>query len=267
MGRTALVTGSTSGIGKAIALKFAENKYSVIVCGRNVQEGMKVLNRVKELSDGIFVKVDLRYKEEIDKLVESVLEHYDRVDVLVNNAGILVYKPLEEITYDEMIDSIRVNFVAPFLLMQKFLPLMKRWGGGVVINISSIAGLSPYPKGGIYCSTKAALISLSKVAALECAQYNIRVVAVAPGLVETRMLYQDAPKSEKDRFREIMASRVPIGRIANPEEIAEFIVYLASERASYITGSVHVIDGGLIAGRREAGIEKKQQFNLPRYII
>lgn len=137
--------------------------------------------------------------------------------------------------------------------MKKIIPVMIKNKGGIIINVASTAGLSPYPYGGLYCSSKSALITLSKVAALEYSKYRVRVIAFAPGLVQTRMLFEGVSDDKKNEYLEKISLNVPLDRIAKPEDVAEIIVFLASDKAWYITGSVVVADGGLIAGRMRSG--------------
>ena len=252
--RAALVTGSTSGIGRAIAIELAREGASVIVTGRNESAGKEIEKYIKsEGGEAYFIKADLTRYSDIDKLFNEALSHFGQIDILVNNAGVEILKPINETRMEEVEHLFRVNFFAAYYLMQKVIPLMRVHDGGVIINIASTAGLSPYPGGGPYCSSKAALISLSKVAALENGAYNIRVVALAPGLVETPMLYEGVPLEIRKSYLESLRKKVLVGRIAKPEDIARVVAFLCSEEAWYINGSVLIVDGGMIAGRRESG--------------
>lgn len=245
-----LVTGGTSGIGLATALKFAGEGYKVLITGRNIEVGSRISREYENIS---FVRADLSRREDLEKLVEEAYRILGGIDILVNNAGVLILKKLEEMELDDFIYTYKVNLYAPFYLMKMVMPRMADQGGGVVINVSSIAGLSPYPKGSAYCSSKAALISLSKALALEYASRNVRVVIVAPGLVKTRMAIESLGGLENV---ERSAKNIPLGFVADPDEIAELIYYLASDKARYVTGSVYVIDGGVIAGRYRSLVEE-----------
>jgi|Deesub1362B_J571_1020462.scaffolds.fasta_scaffold00003_47 NAD(P)-dependent dehydrogenase (short-subunit alcohol dehydrogenase family) len=256
--KRALVTGGTSGIGKAIVEHFWREGAQIVFTGRREELGHNIVDNLGGKRIG-YVKCDLRNPGDIDRLVQEALALLGAIDILVNNAGVLLLGDLEDISYDDFLEVYRVNVFAPFLLMKKILPLMREKRGGVVINISSIAGISPYPRGGVYCSSKAALISLTRVAALEYAGYGVRVVSIAPGLVDTPMLYMNIDQKERDKYREMMKKRVPLGRIASPDEVAELAVYLASDKARQITGSVHVIDGGTIAGRQTSALVEKKE--------
>lgn len=256
-GRNALITGGTSGIGKAMVEVFTEEGANVVFSGRREELGRDIVSRLGR-HNVHYIKCDLRDPGQVEELVNRALDKVGNIDILVNNAGSLLLDHIENITYEDFVDIYKVNLYAPFLLMKMVLPHMKQKGRGVVINISSIAGLSPYPRGGVYCSSKAALISLSKVAALEYAGHGVRVVVIAPGLVDTPMIYLGVAEGERRRYREAMCRRVPLGRIATPREIAELAAYLASDKARQITGSVFVIDGGTIAGRPSAAVVEKE---------
>ena len=248
--RRVLITGGTSGIGLATALKFAGEGDRVVITGRNEEVGYKL---ERENENIFFVKADLSLKNDIDNMVEKAYEELGGIDVLVNNAGVLILKKLEDMELDDFIYTYKVNLYAPFYLMKRIMPRMAEEGGGVVINVSSIAGLSSYPNGSAYCSSKAALISLSKALALEYASRNVRVVVVAPGLVKTRMAIESLGGLEAVGKA---AKNIPLGFVAEPEEIAELIFYLSTDKARYVTGSVFVIDGGVIAGRYRSLVEE-----------
>ena len=246
-----MVTGGTSGIGRAIAQRFAEAGDRVIICGRNVEAGTSLARNIGNI---VFYRCDLSIEDDIDRLVQDVYRDYGGIDILVNNAGVLILKPLEEMSYEDFIYTYKVNLFAPFLLMKKIVPMMASNGGGVVINISSIAGISPYPRGSAYCSSKAALISLSRSLALEYARRNVRIVVVAPGLIRTPMAFKDP--NDMDEV-ERASKAIPAGYVADPEEVAELVYYLASDKARYITGSVHVIDGGVTSGRFKSLVDEE----------
>lgn len=255
-GKNVLVTGGTSGIGREIAVRFALEGASVIISGRNEERGMDVVREIEgQGGNAIFVRADLRKYDDIMKLIDNVMKNVSKLDVLVNNAGVLHLNYIEDLTLDQWNECLMVNLTAPFLLIKGLIPLLK--GGGVIINISSTAGLSGYPTGAAYCSSKAALIMLTKVAALELAKYGIRVIAIAPGVVDTPLIYQGIPGDKVDEYREVIKERVPLKTIGKPIDIAELVLFLSSNRARYITGSVFVIDGGLTAGRKESGISFK----------
>lgn len=247
--RRVLITGGTSGIGYSTALKFAMEGDKVVITGRNRDAGAKIEQEYKNIS---YVYADLSNKDDIERLIDQTYEILGDLDILVNNAGVLILKGLEEMDIDDFIYTYKVNLFAPFHIMKKVLPRMASNGGGIVINVSSIAGISPYPYGSAYCSSKAALISLSKALALEYASKGIRIVVVAPGLVKTRMAIESL--GDLDAL-EKASSKIPLRYVAEPDEIAELIYYLTLDKARYITGSVYVIDGGVTAGRYTSLVE------------
>lgn len=253
MGKRALITGSTSGIGKEIAVRFALEGAKVIVSGRDQERGLSVIKEIESRGGRAhFIKVDLRDFNEIKTFVARVIEKLGGLDILVNNAGVLYLNYIEDLTLDEWNETFTVNLTAPFLLIKMFTPYLR--DGGVIINISSTAGVSGYPKGAAYCSSKAALLMLTKVAALELARYKIRVIAIAPGVINTPMIYQGISSDKLDEYKEVIKSRIPLGIIGEPIDIAELALFLASDKARFVTGSVFIVDGGLTAGRRESGI-------------
>ena len=252
--KNVIVTGATSGIGFATAVSFAKHGANVVGTGRNRSMGDRLMTKIGETGGkGQFIKADIRFRKDMDMLIQESLEFLDGIDILVNNAGVEIYKSIIDSSLDELEDLYKVNLYAPFYLMKNIIPYMIENRGGVIINVASTAGISPYPYGGLYCSSKSALISLSKAAALEYSRYGIRVVAFAPGLVQTRMIFEGVSEDKKNDYLEKLSSNVPLGKIAKPEDIAEIIVFLASDRAWYITGSVVVADGGLITGRMRSG--------------
>lgn len=252
-GKRALVTGSTSGIGRAIAVRMAEEGAKVVVSGRNEAKGREVVGEIASRGgDAVFVRADLRKPREAERLVDEATAALGGLDIVVNNAGVLRLGGIEDLSIDDWEEVLAVNLTAPFVIIRRAVRYMGR--GGVIINISSTAGLSGYPGGAAYCASKAGLIMLSRVASLELAGRGIRVVALAPGVVDTPMIRALAPGGDWEGFSRVVAGRIPLGFIAEPRDIAEVVVFLASDKARYITGSVLVVDGGLIAGRRESGV-------------
>ncbi len=238
-GKVALITGGTSGIGLATAKLFSSEGASVAIMGRDPSKGKAALS---SLSDVTYHRGDVSSEEDARRVVNDVVSLYGRIDILVNAAGAFVSSSIDEISVEDWDRVINVNLRGTFLMTKFSLPHM----GDAIINISSTAGVSPYPRGTAYCSAKAAIIAFSKALALELVDRGIRVNVVAPGLTDTPMLREIAGSYEKMRE---LASFVPLKRIASPEEIAHAILFLASSKASYITGQILVVDGGMTAGR------------------
>ncbi len=238
-GKVALITGGTSGIGLATARLFIKEGAAVSIVGRDEEKGKAALGM---LNDASLHLGDVSKEEDARRIVKEVVGRWGRIDVLVNAAGIFRGAPLEELTVEDWDYVIDVNLRGTFLVTKFALPHM----GEAIVNVSSIAGISPYPRGTAYCSAKAAIIAFSRALALELAERGIRVNVVVPGLVDTPLLRGLAGSEEIFRS---YSSLVPIGRVARAEEVAQAILYLASPLSSYVTGAVLVVDGGITAGR------------------
>lgn len=240
--KVVLITGASRGIGRATAIKFGELGATVIV--NYVKDMNSANNIVKEIKglggNAVSIQADISEKEEIDKLVDLSINQFGRIDILINNAGIVYDREFEDITYDESLKIIRTNMLAPLFLSQKVAPIMVKNGGGNIVNVSSTSGLHDFNPGTAdYAMSKIALQSLTKDLSLKYATQNIRVNAVAPGWVNTDM-NADLPSE----FVDAETDKYHLKRWAEPEEIADSIIYLASDKATYITGQVLIIDGG-----------------------
>jgi len=246
-GRVAVITGGTSGIGLATAKLFASEGAGVALIGRSRERRIEAIRALADSGfEATFHRGDVSREEDVERMVDEVLEAHGKIDVLVNNAGIYRAAPLTELSVEDWDSVIAVNLRGTFLMTKVVLPHMIEAGGGSIVNVSSTAGISPYAKGTAYCASKAAVIAFSRALALEVAERDIRVNVVCPGLTDTPMLRGIAPDEEAYRG---FARLVPLRRIANPEEVARVILFLASDQASYVTGVVYVVDGGMTAGR------------------
>ncbi len=245
-GKVALVTGGSRGIGRAIALTFADAGADVAISSRKLPALEEVAEEIRGKGrKSIALACHIAKKEDSRNLVEKVKNERGRIDILVNNAGTNpYYGPLldaEEWAWDV---TMNVNLKGPFLLSQLVARVMREQGGGSIINIASTAGIIPSDLN-IYSVTKAGLIMLTKVMAKEWGQYRIRVNAIAPGLIKTRLseeLWKESAKEEKE------AKNKALGYLGLPEDIAGAALYLASDASSYLTGETIVVDGGESVG-------------------
>lgn len=245
-GKIALITGAGAGIGRATALKFAEEGAKVVLSDVNVKGGEETADQIKKAGgEGIFVKADISQSKEVKALVGKTVETYGRLDCACNIAGILgSTAPLVEQTEADFDRVVAVNQRGTFLCLQAEIEQMLKNGGGAIANVASVAGLVGNAGISPYVASKHAVNGLTKTAALEYAQQGIRVNAVCPGGVETDMIQSFL----SEEFTEEMLNGMhPIGRIGQPKEIAELMVWLCSDRASFMTGSIVPIDGGFVA--------------------
>ena len=245
--KIALITGAGSGIGRASSLKLASNGAKVVLVDFNKETGEETLNLVKEQGgEGIFVQADVSNTEDVKNYVNKAVETYGRIDVFFNNAGIIQkfapFTSVEESEYDRIMD---VNVKGIFLGMKYVLQVMEKQGHGSVINTASTAGIRAEHSVAVYSASKHAVIGLTKGAALEYANKGIRINALCPGGVQTSLTASVTEQFEKGGYVPEELPNMRMGRYAAPEELAEMVVYLASEKASYMTGSVVVVDGGL----------------------
>jgi NAD(P)-dependent dehydrogenase (short-subunit alcohol dehydrogenase family) len=238
--KTALVTGAARGIGLAAAKRFLADGWQVALLdidGENLQRTSAALGRPNET---IAITCDVADPAGVARALEEVKARFGRLDALVNNAGIAIFKPILEVTYEDWQRVLAVNLTGPFLVTQAAAPLMRDSGGGAIVNITSISGLRASTLRAAYGTSKAGLAHLTKQQAAELASLNIRVNAVAPGPVDTAM----AKAVHTPEIRKDYHDHMPLNRYGLEEELAEAIYFLCSERASYITGQTLAVDGG-----------------------
>ena len=241
-GRTVLVTGASSGIGRETARRMAAAGAAVALAGRDAA----ALESAAEAIDGptSVVVADLSVAEQCVDTVQQALEHHGRIDVVVNAAGIIATDSLESTSLQDWATMMRINLDAPFIIMQAALPSLKEHHGNVV-NISSVTGLRAFPGVLAYCVSKAGLDQLTRCAALELAEDGVRVNAVNPGVVVSN-LHRRSGMQEKayEAFLEHSKTTHPLGRVGEPGDIADAVMYLASDSASWVTGVTLSLDGG-----------------------
>ena len=242
-GRVALVTGASRGIGRAIALGLAEAGADVVLAARKLPDLEAVAQEISQMGrKALPVSANVRHLPEIDNLVKRAVDEFGHIDILVNNAGTNpVFGSVFEIDERAWEVTLGLNLKGYFFLSQAVGKLMRDQGGGNIINVASVDGIRPRIGGAVYSISKAGIIMLTKVLAQEWGQYNIRVNAIAPGLVKTRF---SQALWDNPVIRERAEDNTALGRIAEPEEIIGAALFLASEASSYMTGQTIVLDGG-----------------------
>ncbi len=244
-GKIALVTGASSGIGRATVLKFAGAGARVALIGRDGEALEAVADELaKSGGESFAIAADVTREADAERAITGTVEHFGGLDVLVNAAGSLSSGTLEETTFAVWDGMMNVNLRAVFYLMQLAIPHLEK-GGGNIVNVSSVTGLRAFPGVLAYCVSKAGVDQLTRCAALELAGKKIRVNAVNPGVVRTQVHRRGGMSEEAyAKFLEHSRQTHPLGRVGEAEEIAELILFLASERAAWITGATYSIDGG-----------------------
>ncbi len=249
-GKVALITGGTSGIGSATAIRFAGEGAAVAITGRNSERGEQVVEDiVANGGEALFIRSDVRSSEDCRHAVVQTLERFGKIDVLFNNAGVFHPKSILDCTEEEWDETIDSSLKGAFLMSKYVLPSMIEHGSGSIIHTSSGWGILGGEKAAAYCAAKGGLIVMAKAMAIDHGPDGIRVNCVCPGDVLTPMLPDDAAKRGMswDDYAVGAADR-PLGRIGTAEDIANAALYLASDESSFVTGEALVVDGGGIAG-------------------
>lgn len=247
IGKVAIVTGGTSGIGRATAIAYAREGAKVVVAGRREHEGEETVRLIrKEGGDGVFVATDVAKEVDVKNLVGRTLEKFGRLDFAFNNAGV-EHEPtplLEQktATYEQVMD---INVKGVWLSMKYEIPVMLKAGGGAIVNTSSVAGVIAFPGIEVYAASKHAVIGMTKSAAVEFAKQGIRINAVLPAAIETDMYRRFV--GEKREFIEALKAQHPIGRIGTADEVANVVIWLSSNKSSFVVGHSLLVDGGLTA--------------------
>ncbi|KHJ46512.1 oxidoreductase, short chain dehydrogenase/reductase family protein [Trichuris suis] len=248
---TAIITGASSGIGRGVAKLFAAAGYKLVLCGRNEQElqaTVRLCNSSRPDSDRIATCIgDIAAADACQRIVDEAIGKFKRIDVLVNNAGMLLPgSPPDGLKIEDLKTMMNVNLLSGVELSIKcFRHLMAT--KGCIVNVSSICGIKPLPNWAFYSMTKAAMDMFTKMMALEMAPHGVRVNSVNPGIIPTQVHSRrlDVSKEEIDEYYKTCVSQIPMGKVGTVENIAEMVLFLASDKASYITGQTHIVDGGL----------------------
>ncbi len=244
-GKVVVVTGASSGIGRAAATMFADRGATVVAVGRNEKE-LSSLNKNVQNAKGLIWPhlADMTEMSQLDRIVTETVHNHKQIDVLVNSAGVIKNGSIETTTLDDWDKVLNINLRTVFALTQKCIPYLIETKGNIV-NVSSVAGTRAFPNVLAYCVSKAATDQLTRCSALELAATGVRVNAVNPGVVVTNIHRRGGmDETAYEEFLEHSKETHPIGRVGTPEEVAELICYLASDRASWITGATYAIDGG-----------------------
>jgi len=245
--KVAIITGSTRGIGRAIAIRFAKEGAKVVINGlKSVDRAKEVVKDIEGIGgSAIFVMADASTTEGVDEIIKKAIEKYQRIDIVVCSLGKHEESLALEIGLENWEKTMRINLTSTFLMSTKVAEVMKKQKSGKIITISSKMGMVGAEKSSAYCTAKAGVIMFTKILGIELAKYGILVNGIAPGVTATDPTF--ARFSEDPEIEKRTNKRIPLHRIANPEEIAAAAVFLASEDSSYMTGSILIIDGGWIA--------------------
>ena len=249
-GKVALITGAASGIGRATALLFAREGAAVVIADVNEPGGQSVATEITNSGgQAIFEPADVTRAGDCQRVVERTMREFGGIDVLFNNAGIIRRASVVELSEEDWDRVMAVNVKAIFLLCRQVIPIMASAGGGSIINAASGWGLAGGPRAAVYCASKGAVVLLTKAMAVDHGAQNIRVNCICPGDTDTNMLRNEAQQlgEPNDQFL-AEAARRPLGRVGKAEEIAQAALYLASDAASFVTGTALVVDGGGLAG-------------------
>jgi NAD(P)-dependent dehydrogenase (short-subunit alcohol dehydrogenase family) len=246
--KVVIITGAGNGIGLGIAKDFAKLGASVVIAEINSSAGKRAEKSIrKQGGKALFIQTDISKEEQVKDLIRSVLQSWGKIDVLVNNAGVVVHKSLIDTTMEEWNRQLDVQLTGTFLMSKHVAKhMIERGEGGKIVNISSVSAVMGRVKGGSHCVSKAGLTLLTKVFAMELGEYGINVNAVAPGLIDVPS--QREEENISSEYKNHYLAELPLGRLGKPEDISNMVQFLSSPKADYITGQLYLVDGGLMAG-------------------
>ena len=248
-GRCAIITGGASGIGRATVELFAERGASVVIADINKADGQKSADQINASGgEAIFIRCDVTQAVDCQNTVQAAVDNFGRLDILFNNAGVIRRSDVPGTTEEEWDLVMAVNTKSVFLMSKYAIPVMAEAGGGAIINSGSGWGLKGGGKAVSYCASKAAVVNMTRAMAIDHGGQNIRVNCVCPGDTDTPMLRGEAQQLAQDELDFMTeAAERPLGRYGEPMEVAQAVLFLASEASSYVTGTALVVDGGGIA--------------------
>ena len=248
-GKVALVTGGGTGIGRAIALAFAREGAKVAVAGRRVEKLQETVAELEKIGgEGIAIACDVSSAPDGEKAVQETAARFGRLNVLVNNAGVLKVATIEATSEEEWDRMMTINLKGPFLMSRAALPEFRKAGGGAIVNIGSVLGLVAMKDRAAYCTSKGGVTLLTKAMAVDHAKDNVRANCICPSIVETELvagLFEAS--AEGKALRDARVASIPLGRMGRPVDVAEMAVFLAAEESSWLTGAAIPLDGGLSA--------------------
>ncbi len=246
-GKTALVTGASRGIGKAIAKVLAKSGAQVVCCARNQEPLLQTCSEIENEGGITFpVKANVASTSDRTRLLDQALSRFGGIDFLINNAGIHIDKEALALEDKEFSDLLEVNLFSAFSLSRDIARQMIARGGGRIINMGSVSGQGGGSKQVAYCASKAAIEAMTRSLAVEWAKYNINVNTVAPGYISTDM---SKPVMENERIRNAILRLIPLKRFGTPEDVAHLVAFLCSQESSYLTGHIYYVDGGVLISR------------------
>ena len=248
-GKTAIITGATSGIGRSTALLFAKHGARIVVVGRDESRGAVTVDAIKkEGQEALFVRADVSKSQEVQRMVDEAIQAFGRINILFNNAGVGPFGTAVDTSEELWNYVIGVNLTGVFLCSKYVIPHMLRQGGGVIINMGSVNSLMALENEVAYDASKGGVLMLTKSTALDFAKENIRVNCICPGFIKTTLVEEIWAKSGNPEIEQEIARKHPMNRIGLPDEVANLALFLASDESSFITGQAIAIDGGLLAG-------------------